>query len=127
MRIHVALSFDENDPLIGIIRKYSIGGEKNSKVIYRMINRYIEILHSTPAANNNAVADMINIVLDNNMNILGRTNYPAKEELISIIRKSAVEERKRILLENYLNKISVIEYIKLIEAIEFGCRFNGRK
>jgi hypothetical protein len=122
LRIAMSMSIREDDPIVLDIRRASMSGESSSKALRRIITRYSEMLNNTPPSPGEVVRDLARVIVEHQVDLIGRMNYPRKDEVISLIHSSTVEAHVRKRLAIFIEQTSFTEYAKLIEAVELMYR-----
>jgi hypothetical protein len=113
----ITLRIKEDDAAAYTIRRAMRISERPSLALKRIVNRYESILQNTPSPPAEYV-DSLYTVFACSMQFRVGIDYPIREHVINLVRESTLPEEKIQSLITYLERISFVEYARLMEAVE---------
>lgn len=116
------LSLREDDPCLAELRRLTMSGERSTVALRRVLYRYADIMKNTGSSPGEIVRDLADVLVSSRVDLIGRVEYPLRDEVIKAVSESPIPEPIRRKLVKYIETINYAEYAKLIEAVELMYR-----
>lgn len=116
------VTLKDDDPKLKDLRRLVMAGEKSGTAMRRVLYRYVQLMDNIPPSPGDVVRDLGECLVSRRPDLIGRLEYPSKDELLEAIENSPIPQQTRYRLKRYIEVIGFPEYAKLMEAVELMYR-----
>jgi NAD-dependent oxidoreductase involved in siderophore biosynthesis len=117
MKVTITATFDDEDQIVEVVRRQTRVGEKNTAVLRRILNRYVELIARTSVPPSDVVA-LLNTVVEQNYTLLMAPVYPERDVMLIAVANSTLEPLHAAALADYIRECDFAQFAKLVEAVE---------
>lgn len=112
------ISLNEGDDLLPHIQRLTWPSENGSAGVRRAISRYASLIENAKPSPPDIVRDLSDAIMSSRIDLIGSMRYPSQPHVLSAIDNAAISAERREKLKVYVQRLQLLEFAKLIEAIE---------